>query len=86
MPSTPSHCLAVDELPLTKPPSGIDDPWIAIRPVVAVRGEQPDAFAVPLDDHAEAIVFVQPIRANWHLRPAVAGLNFEIMPPIFAVG
>jgi hypothetical protein len=45
---------------------GVHDPRVPVGPIVPVAGEQVHPVAIPLDDHAEAVVFdlVQPLSAG----------------------
>lgn len=64
------HRLAVeDEGAGAVPQRGLDDQRVAVGPVVAVAGDQPDALAVMLNYQAVAIVldFVKPFRADRNL-------------------
>jgi hypothetical protein len=58
-----------DELLLPVLQRRFDDPGIALRPVIAAAGDQPDAVAVPLQAEAEAVLLdlVKPSRARRNL-------------------
>ena len=74
------HGFAIDhELALAQPPSSIDDPRIAIRPVMAVAGEEPNTVTVPLYDHAKPIVLdlVQPVRVSRDLGSSGRDTGFD---------
>jgi hypothetical protein len=61
------HGLAIDhELPVPVLARCLDDPRVAVRPVVATARNQAHAFAVPLQPEAVAVVFdlMQPVRAD----------------------
>ena len=50
------------------PQRGLDDQRIAVTPIVAFPGEQPDALAIALDDQAIAVAldFVKLVRPVKH--------------------
>lgn len=52
--------------------SALDDPRIAVGPVMAVPGEQPDPGVVADHDHPEAVVFdlMEPVGTGGHRFPA----------------
>jgi len=56
--AVPSDRLAVDhELAALVLQRGLDDPWIATAPVVAVAGKQAHGLALALNDQAIAVRF-----------------------------
>ena len=61
------HGLAIDhELPVPVLARCLDNPRVAVRPVVATARNQAHAFAVPLQPEAVAVVFdlMQPVRGR----------------------
>jgi hypothetical protein len=71
--------LAVDnELLASVFQCGLDDPGIALRPVVTAAGDQPNATAVALDPQAVAVTFdlVESVGAAGNLD--AAGGNAEL--------
>jgi len=56
----------------------LDDPWIALRAIVPVAGDQAHAIAIALDPRPIAVVldFAQPVRGMGNLGPS--GRNAEV--------
>ena len=62
-----AHHLAVDQAgPHLEVVHGLDHQRIALRPIVAPTGDQPDAYRVPASHKPEAVVLdlVNPVRAG----------------------
>jgi hypothetical protein len=67
------HGLTInDEMVLPDLARGLDDPGVAIGPVVPVHCEKAHAIVLPLHQQAEAVVFdfMKPVRTVWNLGPA----------------
>jgi hypothetical protein len=58
-----------DELLVSVLQRGLDDPEIALGPVVSAPRDQPHAIAGALDPQAVAVILdlVEPLRAGWHV-------------------
>ena len=54
-----------NELFVPVPQRGLDDPGIALRPVIATARDQTNAISVTVNEQTEAVVFylVQPVRS-----------------------
>jgi hypothetical protein len=76
--------LAVDhKMALSVLQRGFDDPWIALRPVVAVPGKQPHPIAVAFQTQPIAVVFdfVEPIRGMRNLGSPCRNAKIERLTP-----
>jgi hypothetical protein len=74
------HSLAVDhERARSVPQRGLDDQRIAVGPVVAIAGEQPDALAFALNDQAVPVMLdlVNPVRTGRNLGSARRDAGLE---------
>src|ERR1700742_3114467 len=83
--------LAVDdELLMSVLQCRLDDPRIALRPIVAAARDQPHAIAVALDANAAAVILdlVNPFHSLWYFSAAGGKTKFKrikLRPQIAAV-